>query len=278
MKPGEFEGLVDPSIPLVESDAIRRIEPAITGPVLKGAILTEDRQVDPGLLVERLAVAVQRAGGEVRWGAEVGRIECGVGCGPECGGVFRMVDGLEWDRVVVAVGVGRPPVLVRGGEALDWGVGPIVPVKGQMLALKPWVGAPRHVVRLAEAYIAPKARWVLVGATEEAGRSDEVVEAAAVAALRAAAAVAVPGVARAEHAAAWAGVRPGTRDGLPMMGESAVEGVFAAMGHYRNGILLAPETARVVADAVLEGKVSADDRAFSPLRQFDKPATAPHSP
>ena len=73
-----------------------------------------------------------------------------------------------------------------------------------------------------------------------------------------------------------AGVRPGTQDGLPIIGETAIPGVFAATGHYRNGILLAPETAKIIADAMLDGKVTAEDRAFSPLR-FDKPVTAPHS-
>jgi glycine oxidase len=62
-----------------------------------------------------------------------------------------------------------------------------------------------------------------------------------------------------------------------MIGETAIPGVFAAMGHYRNGILLAPATARIVADQMLDGKVSPMTAAFSPLR-FDKPATAPHSP
>jgi glycine oxidase len=77
--------------------------------------------------------------------------------------------------------------------------------------------------------------------------------------------------------AAWAGVRPGTPDDAPMIGETAIPGAFAAMGHYRNGILLAPATAEIVADQMLDGKVSPLAATFSPLR-FDKPVAAPQSP
>jgi glycine/D-amino acid oxidase-like deaminating enzyme len=53
--------------------------------------------------------------------------------------------------------------------------------------------------------------------------------------------------------------------------------VFAALGHYRNGVLLAPATAEIVADQVIDGKVSPLAAAFDPLR-FDKDSEAPHSP
>jgi len=266
MTPTELVRL--PSGAFLAPDQIRQIEPAITGQIHKGALLLQDRQVDPILLVERLASILAHAGSEVRVGEPVDGIECGP--------TFRTPDGGEWDQVLVATGAGQPPMFVRNGDAIDPRLPPIVPVKGQMLALKPWPGAPRHVIRLAETYIVPKARWILVGATEEPGRRDETVEPDVITKLRAKAAEVVGGIATAEQAAVWAGVRPGTQDGLPMIGETAIPGVFAATGHYRNGILLAPETAKIIADAMLDAKVTAADRAFSPLR-FDKPVTAPHS-
>ena len=59
----------------------------------------------------------------------------------------------------------------------------------------------------------------------------------------------------------WAGLRPGTPDELPVLGATALEGLFLAAGHYRNGILLAPATARLIADAVETG----DDSALRPF-------------
>ena len=75
---------------------------------------------------------------------------------------------------------------------------------------------------------------------------------------------------------AWAGVRPGTPDDAPLIGQTAIPGVFAALGHYRNGVLFAPATAEMVADQVIDGKVSPLAGAFDPLR-FDKQAEAAHS-
>lgn len=65
---------------------------------------------------------------------------------------------------------------------------------------------------------------------------------------------------------AWAGLRPGTPDGLPIMGAASLKGYFAATGHYRDGILLAPVTALVMTE-VLKGRTpSFDLKPFSPAR------------
>jgi len=55
----------------------------------------------------------------------------------------------------------------------------------------------------------------------------------------------------------WAGLRPGTPDGLPFLGRTPLDGLLLATGHYRNGILMAPATARLIADAVENGDASA---------------------
>ena len=87
----------------------------------------------------------------------------------------------------------------------------------------------------------------------------------------------VSALGNAPEVTAWAGVRPGTPDDAPMIGQTAIPGVFAALGHYRNGVLFAPATAELVADQVIDGKVSPLAAAFDPLR-FDKQGEAPHSP
>ena len=250
---------------------LRREEAAVTGSVRAALLLASDSQVDAAMLLQRLGAAVSRAGVGVRFGRAIDRI----GAGAE----FRLPDGERFDRVLLATGAGVEPIKFEGrpGVEIDPGIGPIVPVKGQMLALAPVAGAPRHVIRTPNTYIAPKARWILVGATEERHRADTLVDASATRRLREEAAAAIGVLRDAPEIASWAGVRPGTLDDAPMIGESAIPGVFAAMGHYRNGILLAPATAEIIADQMLDGKVSPLAAAFSPLR-FDKVAPAPHSP
>ena len=76
----------------------------------------------------------------------------------------------------------------------------------------------------------------------------------------------MPELASARFVTAWAGLRPGTPDGLPILGDSPITGLFFAAGHFRNGILLAPITARLVADAITGGPAR-DLSAFS-LNRF----------
>jgi glycine/D-amino acid oxidase-like deaminating enzyme len=78
----------------------------------------------------------------------------------------------------------------------------------------------------------------------------------------------VPELANAKVHEDWAGLRPGTSDNLPVLGETSVPGYFVASGHYRDGILLAPITAQVMTELILGKAISHDLSAFSPTR-FD---------
>lgn len=249
---------------------LKREEPALTGAIKAALMLPEDRHVDAQITLQRLGAALSRAGVGLRFGRKVERI---VG-----GQVFQMPDGERFDRVVLATGMGSLPAFVGPrGAPLEHGLAAAVPVKGQMLALAPVDGGPRHVIHTRDIYIVPKSRWVLVGATSERGRADTEVDPAKIANLRARAAEIVAALGSAPEVTAWAGVRPGTPDDAPMIGQTAIPGVFAALGHYRNGVLFAPATAELVADQVIDGKVSPLAAAFDPLR-FDKQDEAPHSP
>ena len=76
----------------------------------------------------------------------------------------------------------------------------------------------------------------------------------------------VPDIANAEIVETWAGLRPATPDSLPILGPTDVEGLFIATGHYRNGILLAPITAKLARDWILNNTVASATEIFSPLR------------
>jgi glycine oxidase len=248
---------------------LKREDRAITGQVQGGLLLEGDRQVDPQLVLQRLAAALGRAGVGIRYGRMVERVIVGK--------ELQMPDGDRFDRIVLATGAGALPRFVGArGEAIETGLPELVPVKGQMLALAPVEGAPKHVIHTRDIYIAPKSRWILVGATSERGKSDTTTDAATIAKLRASAASVTGALEKAPEIVAWAGVRPGTPDDQPLIGETAVSGVFAALGHYRNGVLFAPPTAEIVAEMAIDAKVSPLARPFD-ARRFDKRASPSHS-
>jgi glycine oxidase len=76
----------------------------------------------------------------------------------------------------------------------------------------------------------------------------------------------VPALAEAELTGSWSSFRPYTSDELPLLGEGALRGLILMSGHYRNGILLAPISAKIVAACVLGKKPPLDLRPFSPDR------------
>ncbi len=134
---------------------------------------------------------------------------------------------------------------------------PVLPVKGQMLALALPRGLVRRVVWVPGAYLVPRDDGrLLVGATVERADFDVRVTARGVRTLLDAALEALPALGDLSVAETWAGLRPGTPDELPYLGETGLGGYYLAAGHFRNGILLAPATAHALAD-VIEGRPGA---------------------
>jgi glycine oxidase len=137
-------------------------------------------------------------------------------------------------------------------------VPPIQPIKGQMIALSVPVGLVRRATWVPGAYLVPRDDGrLLIGATVESTGFDERTTAQGIHELLHAALAAAPALATFTMTESWAGLRPGTPDGLPFLGPTPIDGFFLAAGHYRNGILLAPATARSIADAIETGDVSA---------------------
>jgi glycine oxidase len=123
------------------------------------------------------------------------------------------------------------------------------------------------VLRAPGVYLVPRTSGkIFAGATVEDAGFDKTVEPETIARMHAAAARWVPELAAAEVIESWAGLRPGTPDNLPLLGESGTRRVFVATGHFRNGILLAPVTARVLADLIAGRPTPLDISAFSPQR------------
>jgi glycine oxidase len=145
---------------------------------------------------------------------------------------------------------------------------PTRPVKGQMLCLvMPSRDLLKHVIRASKVYLIPRSDGrLLVGATVEEAGFDKRTDPDTIQGLHHAALEMVPKLADARFLDNWAGLRPGTPDALPILGATATPGYYVATGHFRDGILLAPITAEVMA-AVIEGRTAEYDLTpFLPAR------------
>jgi glycine oxidase len=241
---------------------VRALEPLVT-PDVRGAVYSAaEHQVNPPRLTEALARAASGRGAAFHLGAAVRGL---LREGDRIVGV-RLADAeLRADHVVLAAGA-------WAAACGDWlGVPiPVEPVKGQMLAVSAppgwsaaskmlppelggWGGRLCHTLYARDGYLVPKADGtIFVGATVERAGYDRRVTAAGVRDLLGLLPRVAPFLADATFVRAWAGLRPGTPDHLPILGPvPGLEGVSLATGHYRNGILLAPITGELIAQAVL---------------------------
>ena len=225
-------------LPLLRSSELRALEPALSPRIRAGVHAPAERQVDP-----RLVVAALRE----RLGARV---------------VAKRVDALaEVDAATVIVAAGC-------GTAALTGL-PVRPVKGQVLRLRGAPGLLRHVLDATvdgrHVYLVPRADGeIVVGATQEE-RSDRTVTAGGVHELLRAAIELVPEVAELALIETTAGHRPGTPDNAPLLGALS-DRVFVAAGHHRNGVLLAPVTADLIAGLVVTGVADPLLAPFAPGR------------
>src|SRR5690349_15463550 len=145
---------------------------------------------------------------------------------------------------------------------------PTRPFKGQMLCVAmPARAFLRHVVRAPDVYLIARSDGrLLIGATVEDVGYDKRVDPGTIQHLRNSALQLVPGLADARILEDWAGLRPGTPDALPILGTTPIPGYFVATGHFRDGILLAPITATLMAQLIVDGKSGHDISKFSPQR------------
>jgi glycine oxidase len=241
----------------------RRLEPGLTPRFSAGVHAPHEAAADPRLLVAALRAALEGAGGELVTGEEVAEAivdrERIVGVRAANGGEHRA------ERVVVATGAWS-----GSGEWLpDRARPPVRPVKGQILTLRGTAGRPvcERIVVTERVYLVPRGDGrLIVGATVEERGFDLRVTAGAVYELLREAYRVLPEVAELELVEAVAGVRPGTPDNAPLIGDGGLEGLFVASGHFRNGILLAPATARAAAALLAGERPPVDLRAFDPLR------------
>jgi glycine oxidase len=254
---GELEALPGERISPAEA---RCREPALSEQVIAAIHLPDDRQLDNRRLMELLVQACVRAGVGFHTGMKVGEVvvESGRATG------VRAADGmrLEGDAVVNTAGCWAAQL---GPESAR--LAPSAPVRGQIMVLQAEKGFLRHVVRAPASYLVPRHDGrVLVGGTMEKVGFDRSVTSGGLHGLATKAHGLVPDTARLAFDGAWAGLRPGSPDDLPILGATDIEGYFVATGHFRNGILLAPMSVQLMAEVILGRAASLPVGPFSPLR------------
>lgn len=234
---------------------VRQREPYLSHNVVAGLLCLDDHDLDCRAMTLALAEAFVRRGGDLRENASVDGVVA-----DDSGVTGVRVDGeaVAADAVVVAAGAWSGML-----DGLAGDVRPAVrPVKGQMLALRqPEQRVLTHCIWARSSrdfcYMVPKKDGtLLVGATvEEVGYNKDVTAGAVLDLLRAAWGV-LPSLYDLPIVESWAGLRPASRDGAPILGRTSVDGLFMATGHFRNGVLFAPVTAEDVAHAVLTGETT----------------------
>ncbi len=245
----------DTDLTFLTAEEVRARWPMLSGEYSGGLWARHEAHVDNRALGRALAIAFLKAGGVLKPAEAAVNLEYR---GRRITGVLTPFTRYHGNAVLLAAGA-------WSGQVVQL---PVTPVKGEMIALTPppdaefdFVGP---VVWGQGVYLVPRGGRLLVGATVEEVGFDTSLSDGAVRHLRQKAEAVIPGLARWRLDEHWAGLRPGTPDGLPLLGPSHEQGLFIASGQYRNGILFAPAIAQLMAD-MIRGRAEPID-AFDPRR------------
>jgi glycine oxidase len=239
---------------------VRAREPEIARDVIGGVHFPDEARVDPPRFLKALRIAAERAGATFRTGAIVRRLR--IDDGRARGVELEAGEVLPAAHVVLAAGSWSTLV---GGTPLAPDA--VRPARGQIVELLLPVPIQRGMVLGSKAYLSPRDDGrVLVGSTLEFVGFDRGVTAGAVRDLLAAATRLVPRLESADLGRAWSSFRPYTANELPMIGACGVEGLSLATGHFRNGILLSPITAEIVAAGITGSAPPIDPAPFAAPR------------
>jgi glycine oxidase len=232
-------------------------------PQIKSALgVSEDHWVDNELLTRAVIKAAQRLGVVFHAHTPVRRISLAdARVESLAAGSADLLTRYSAGAYILAAGCWSADL----GESLGIRT-PVKPCRGQMLEFETPEDLP-FVIRCGIHYIVPRAgRRLLVGTTSEYEGFDKAVTAEGLRAILNGVTRFFPRLKEFRFRRAWAGLRPDTADHLPMLGRSAIDNLIFATGHFRNGILLAPLTARLISELVVTGQTSQPLNAYDPMR------------
>lgn len=261
---------MDLAAELLDAPAARRLEPHLSPRVIAALHVAGDHQVDPRALCRALRAAIVARGGRIEPSARVQRLlwnDAGVR------GVAVRMDGesiheVEAQTVVVATGAWSSELLHP-----SWGLPPLRPVQGQALRLR-GSHAIAHVVRTPHVYLVPRDEdELIVGATADELGFDLGARAGGTLELLRRAWQTVPVVAELCVEEITVGLRPSFSDGAPRIGPIGPPGLYVAIGHYRNGVLMAPATAHHLSAWIVDGRAPEALQPFAPMAPSVRPVT-----
>jgi glycine oxidase len=223
-----------------------------------------DHWVNNQRLVLAYAQAAVDAGISLRTGATVTRV---IVEDAHARGVIAEGERFEGDVVVMAAGAWTGALAESFGARL-----PVEPKRGQMLALTQVPPVVNHCVHAETVYLVPRPSGeLLVGATVERVGFQATVTAAGIAGLLEAAIELAPALGSLPLSRTWYGFRPWAPDSLPIIGPwPGIEGLCVATAHFRNGIMLAPITAKLITEWIMQGRPSILVEDFLPDRFLEE--------
>src|SRR5262249_19574310 len=242
-----------------DGEELHRREPALSPTIGHAIFVKGDHWLNNQKLVLAYAQAASAAGVELKTGLHVSRllVEGGRARGLVAGG-----ERVDRDAGLPAAGAWSGELMAGIGAPLR-----IEPRRGQMIALAHVPAVVSHCVH-GEVYLVPRPSGeLLIGATVERAAFQRAVTAEGIAGLLRSAIELVPALADLPIARTWYGFRPWAPDSLPVLGPwPGVAGLFLATGHFRNGILLAPITARLMTEWITGGQPGLAVKDFLPER------------
>ena len=235
-------------VELLNASAARELEPCISEATHGALLFPKDIQVENRRLLSALANSVARLGVTVITETNV---ESLILEGHRVKGVQTNRGAFSCATVVIAAGPWSSFIQHAS-------LAPIEPVRGQMVCLESKPQVTRHVIFSPRGYIVPRQDGrLLAGSTSERVGFAKSVTAGGISSILASAQEITPAIAGLPIVDTWAGLRPCSADGLPVLGPcDEIDGLFYATGHYRNGILLAPVTGELMSTAIIEGVTS----------------------
>jgi len=246
------------AVDVLGADEVREAEPNVSRAVRRALFFRDDHSVDNVRLTKALAASAVSRGAALLSGRPVTSLVV------EKGRVAGVRAGNEVYRAPVVINAMGAWAGLLGGDPVP---PPVEPVRGQMIAFDLSPPLVRHVVYWGHGYLVPRADGrVLAGSTTEQAGFDKSVTAAGLRAILDIALQIAPILADVRVVDVWAGLRPGTPDGLPVLGPGTLPGLYQAGGLYRNGILLGPLVGELVADLARGRPLPLDLGPFTPAR------------
>lgn len=245
---------------IVEGDALHRLEPMLSSEVRAALYTPEESHIYAPHYVHALELACRKLG--VRIYEELEQLDI---IEWQSNVAVRAADGRCWegDQLLVCSGAWAQQLADAFGMAI-----PVYPIRGQICAYEAEAKPVSHMVFCNQGYLVGKANGTLVcGASEDVAGYDTAVTAKGIGRLQNWNKQLFPFLAEQTPFHSWAGLRPATQDGYPLIGPvPETSRVVLAAGHYRNGILLSPATAIMAAEYIANKQYSAYNQAFSPGR------------